>query len=70
MITYQKRILKNGLSVIAHSDKTAQVSAVSVLYKVGSRDEQIVYLSQLKYDESDNKIPKKTCENILSYLGL
>lgn len=40
MITYQKQVLQNGLSVIAHTDKTAQVSAVSVLYKVGSRDEQ------------------------------
>lgn len=40
MITYQKQVLNNGLSVIAHTDKTAQVSAVSVLYKVGSRDEQ------------------------------
>jgi ERCC4-type nuclease len=43
---------------------------ISHLQEVGSREEQISYISQLKYEESDNKIPKKTCENILSYLGL
>ena len=39
MITFDSKKLSNGLKVISHTDPSAQVSAVSVLYKVGSRDE-------------------------------
>jgi zinc protease len=39
MISFNSKTLTNGLKVTCHTDPTAQVSAVSVLYKVGSRDE-------------------------------
>lgn len=40
MIHFQKTILGNGLTVIAHEDFTTQLAAVNVLYKVGARNEQ------------------------------
>lgn len=40
MIHFQKTILGNGLTVIAHEDFTTQLAAVNVLYKVGARNEE------------------------------
>jgi predicted Zn-dependent peptidase len=40
MISYTKAILTNGLTVLVHQDKSTPISAVSLLYKVGSRDEK------------------------------
>ncbi len=39
-VTYEEYKLKNGLPVILHQDKSAPVVAVSVMYHVGSKDEQ------------------------------
>jgi len=39
MINYQKRVLDNGLTVIAEQDKSTTMCAVNILYKVGSRNE-------------------------------
>ena len=39
MIKYQKQILDNGLTVIVEQDKSTTLTAVNVLYKVGSRNE-------------------------------
>ncbi len=39
MIHFKETVLKNGLKVIAHQDKTSPLVAVNVLYKVGSRNE-------------------------------
>jgi zinc protease len=39
-IAYTEYKLKNGLPVILHQDKSAPVVAVSVMYHVGSKDEQ------------------------------
>ena len=39
-VAYTEYKLKNGLQVILHQDKTAPVVAVSVMYHVGSKDEQ------------------------------
>lgn len=39
MITYTKRHLKNGLTVLAHHDQTSAMAAVNILYKVGARNE-------------------------------
>ncbi|MCF8363731.1 MAG: insulinase family protein [Prolixibacteraceae bacterium] len=39
MIDYKKHILKNGLRVIAHTDRTTPMVAINVAYDVGSRDE-------------------------------
>ncbi len=39
MIEYQKHILDNGLTVIAHCDPSTPMAAVNVLYKVGARNE-------------------------------
>lgn len=39
-VAYTEYDLKNGLHVILHQDKTAPVVAVSVMYHVGSKDEQ------------------------------
>jgi zinc protease len=38
-IPYQKFVLDNGLTVIVHEDRKAPIVAVSVWYKVGSKDE-------------------------------
>jgi predicted Zn-dependent peptidase len=38
-IDFSKHILKNGLRVIIHQDKSTPIAAVNVLYDVGSRDE-------------------------------
>lgn len=40
MIHFEKYILPNGLTVIAHQDKTSPLAIVNTLYKVGARDEQ------------------------------
>lgn len=39
MIKYEKYILKNGLKVIVHTDKTTPMVAVNVAYNVGARNE-------------------------------
>ena len=39
MITYRKRILDNGLTVIVNRDRTSKLAAVNILYKVGARNE-------------------------------
>ncbi|MDR1554178.1 MAG: insulinase family protein [Prevotellaceae bacterium] len=39
MIEYKKFILKNGLTLLTHRDKSSPVAIVNVLYKVGARDE-------------------------------
>lgn len=39
-VAFTEYNLKNGLHVILHQDKTAPVVAVSVMYHVGSKDEQ------------------------------
>ena len=52
--------LKNGLHVILHQDKTAPVVAVSVMYHVGSKDEQTNrtgfahFFEHLLFEGSDN----------------
>lgn len=39
MIQFSETVLKNGLKVLAHSDKSSPLVAVNILYKVGSRNE-------------------------------
>ncbi|MBO5188441.1 MAG: insulinase family protein [Alistipes sp.] len=39
MISYKKRILKNGLTVVVNRDRLSKLSAVNLLYKVGARNE-------------------------------
>ncbi len=39
MINFKKRILPNGLTVIAHFDESTPMATVNVLYKVGARNE-------------------------------
>lgn len=39
MISYEKIVLPNGLTVLMHEDKNTPIASISVLYKVGSRDE-------------------------------
>ena len=38
-VTFQEYTLSNGLHVILHQDNSAPVVAVSVMYHVGSKDE-------------------------------
>ncbi|MBE6339422.1 MAG: insulinase family protein [Bacteroidales bacterium] len=40
MIDFQRKKLKNGLTVIVHEDHSTPLCAVNTLYKVGSRNEQ------------------------------
>ena len=59
-IAYTEYNLKNGLHVILHQDKTAPVVAVSVMYHVGSKDEQTNrtgfahFFEHLLFEGSDN----------------
>lgn len=39
MISFQKEILSNGLTLIHHEDKTSPLVVLNILYKVGARDE-------------------------------
>lgn len=41
MIKFNEFVLRNGLKVIVHEDPSTTMAAVNMLYKVGSRDEQI-----------------------------
>src|SRR5258706_5371870 len=41
MIKFEEFVLKNGLKVIVHEDAATTMAAVNVLYKVGSRDEDV-----------------------------
>ncbi len=40
MTGFKRRILDNGLKVIAHKDKSTPMSAVNILYDIGSRDDR------------------------------
>lgn len=40
MITYKRRILPNGLTVVVNRDRVSKLSAVNLLYKVGARNEE------------------------------
>ncbi|MFI3330642.1 MAG: pitrilysin family protein [Rikenellaceae bacterium] len=39
MISYKKRTLSNGLTILAHQDKSSAMAAVNMLYQVGARNE-------------------------------
>ena len=39
MIQYAAETLENGLRVIAHRDRSSQMGAVNLIYRVGARDE-------------------------------
>lgn len=39
MIDYAKKVLDNGLTVLAHTDTSTPMAAVNILYKVGARNE-------------------------------
>ncbi len=39
MISYRKRTLRNGLTVIVNRDRTSKLAATNFLYKVGARNE-------------------------------
>ncbi|MDO4759000.1 MAG: pitrilysin family protein [Rikenellaceae bacterium] len=39
MISYKKRILDNGMTVVVNRDRVSKLSAVNLLYKVGARNE-------------------------------
>ena len=39
MIKFESTILKNGLRVLAHEDRSMNITVVNLAYKVGSRDE-------------------------------
>ena len=39
MITFDRFVLKNGLKVLVHQDKSTPMAVVNVLYDVGARDE-------------------------------
>lgn len=39
MITYDKFVLDNGLTLVAHRDTASRMAAVNILYKVGARNE-------------------------------
>ncbi len=41
MIEFQEFTLDNGLHVIVHEDPTVQIAVLNLLYKVGSRDEEV-----------------------------
>ena len=59
-VAYTEYDLKNGLHVVLHQDKTAPVVAVSVMYHVGSKDEQhdrtgfAHFFEHLLFEGSDN----------------
>jgi predicted Zn-dependent peptidase len=59
-VAFTEYKLKNGLHVILHQDKTAPVVAVSVMYHVGSKDEQTNrtgfahFFEHLLFEGSDN----------------
>lgn len=40
MITYKRRTLQNGLTVVVNRDRVSKLSAVNLLYKVGARNEE------------------------------
>ncbi|MFI3324122.1 MAG: pitrilysin family protein [Rikenellaceae bacterium] len=40
MITYQKRVLNNGLTVVVNRDRVSKLAAVNLLYCVGARNEE------------------------------
>lgn len=39
MISFEKTVLNNGLTVIVHEDKSTPMVAINIVYNVGSRDE-------------------------------
>ena len=39
MISYKRRTLKNGLTVLVNRDRSSKLAAVNLLYKVGARNE-------------------------------
>lgn len=41
MIDYKRFILKNGLTLLTHKDSSTMMTAVNIIYKVGSKNENI-----------------------------
>lgn len=39
MIDYRRKVLSNGLTVVAHRDTATRMSVVNIIYKVGARNE-------------------------------
>ncbi|MDE6483644.1 MAG: insulinase family protein [Rikenellaceae bacterium] len=39
MIEYRRKVLSNGLVVLAHRDRSTSMAATNIIYKVGARDE-------------------------------
>lgn len=39
MIQYKKRVIENGLTILAHRDNSTPLAALNVIYKVGAKDE-------------------------------
>jgi ERCC4-type nuclease len=62
--------VSNKISARITKYHNSMSSLLSYLTELETREEKIKYLSQLKLDDSENRIPTKTCENILLYLGL
>ncbi len=73
-VEYTEYKLKNGLAVILHQDKSAPVVAVSVMYHVGSKDEDTArtgfahFFEHLLFEGSDN-IKRGEFMNIVSSNG-
>ncbi|MGC4101495.1 M16 family metallopeptidase [Ferruginibacter sp.] len=73
-VAYTEYKLKNGLGVVLHQDKTAPVVAVSVMYHVGSKDEQpnrtgfAHFFEHLLFEGSDN-IKRGEFDKIVSSSG-
>ena len=40
MITFRKKTLSNGLTIVVNRDRASKLAAINVLYKVGARNEQ------------------------------
>ncbi len=39
MINYKRRVLSNGLTILAHRDGSTPMAAINLIYKVGAKDE-------------------------------
>jgi ERCC4-type nuclease len=54
--------------IIKHHD--TMNNFIECLKEIDTKENRIKYISNLKIDEKDNRISVKTCENILSYIGV
>ena len=73
-IESRTHVLRNGMRIVAHEDRTAPLVAVHLMYRVGSRDERpgrtgLAHLLEHLMFEGSQHVPKGDFDDLLERVG-